>query len=102
MKSAETDLFPVYDEQDLSAFAILMIHRAASRLMLTTGNDSEQDMRDRLENVKPGLVGAIDEVMDLYREWSKAKSQGATDAQINGLRNEIERRRTAASAMISN
>lgn len=53
--------FPAYDGQDLSSFTVLMIHCAASRLGLTReGYNQENEMRDRILEIKPEVPGLIE------------------------------------------
>jgi len=97
------DIFPTYDSQDLSAFAVLMIHRAASRLGLTgVGHHTEENLRAKVEAMRPGIPSSIDQVMHLYEEWNDAKKGGASLEILQSLQLEIEKRRKRISATISN
>ncbi len=101
MESAEHDIFPAYDQQDMEAFAVLMIHRAASRLGLTTGSDMETEMRNRVDQVAPGTSAGIDEIMELYHQWTDGKNRGASEEALRAIRDKIEERRIALSAKIN-
>jgi hypothetical protein len=76
MKPTTTDFFPIYDGQDLSAFEILMLHRVESHLGLTEkGTNLEDDMRNRIQAVKPGVLQLLSQVMEAYRDWTEALGQ---------------------------
>lgn len=97
------DIFPVYDGQDLSAFTVLMVHHAASRLgLIHEGINPEDEMRTRIEEVRPGVPRQIDHVIEAYRDWIDAINQGASTAVREGLQSRTEKLRLELSAAVSN
>lgn len=102
MPPTESDLFPVYDSQDLSAFAVLMAHRAASHLGLTHSDSNfEDDMRNSLKKARPEVLALIDQVMDAYRAWIEAISPNASATVRGALQARIEKLCAELSAAVS-
>lgn len=97
------DIFPAYTDQDLSAFTVLMLHRAASRLGLTQeGTNLESEMRTRIEAVRPSVVSLIDQTMAAYADWAEAKQRNADSAALAHCQERVRALRQQLTNSVSN